>query len=167
MVYLFLILLIAFIDQITKLMVQAQMQVYESFPVLEGVLWITYAQNRGAAFSILQSQTVLLIIVTVAVFGFVWWKRRHFALYPPLFRFGLITALGGALGNLIDRIRLGYVVDFIDFHFWPVFNVADIAIVVGVSLVFYVIIRNESLISDKSGQEEVIAADTKALKEDG
>ena len=94
-------------------------------------------RNFGAAFGILQSQTFLFIGLTLVVIVSVWVNRRRLPDYPRLFQIGLAIALGGALGNFSDRLRLGYVVDFIDLNFWPVFNIADMAIVSGVLLIIW------------------------------
>ena len=125
-------LLVLFFDQLTKFWVQKSMLPRDSIPLIPGVFHLTYVQNTGAAFGFLREKTLFFIAVAVLVLGFI------IFLIPRLPRgnlflrvvFGLL--LGGALGNLIDRIRFGYVVDFLDFRIWPVFNIADMAIVVGV-----------------------------------
>ena len=125
-------LLVLFFDQLTKFWVQNSMLPRDSIPLIPGVFHLTYVQNTGAAFGFLREKTLFFIAVAVLVLGFI------IFLIPRLPRgnlflrvvFGLL--LGGALGNLIDRIRFGYVVDFLDFRIWPVFNIADMAIVVGV-----------------------------------
>lgn len=135
MPYFLLSLLVLIMDQLIKVTVSIKLTPFENIPVLKKVFSITYVRNYGAAFGILQSQTMLLIVLSLAVFLFVWLNRAKLAGYPRVFRIGLGLALGGALGNLVDRIRLGYVIDYLDFHFWPVFNLADIAIVCGVGLI--------------------------------
>lgn len=126
-------------DQWSKKMVAAYIAPGQSVEILPGVMWFSHVFNRGAAFSILQGQTVYFIIaaavVAVGLIAF-----NYFAKPEPLLQ--LITGMmaGGAVGNLVDRFRLGHVVDFIDFRFWPVFNLADIAIVTGgILLVIYFI----------------------------
>lgn len=122
-------------DQLIKAIVARKLEPLQSVTVIKDVFTITYVRNYGAAFGILQSQTLLLVALSIGVIFFVWCNRNKLSGYPKVFQVGLGMALGGALGNLVDRIRLGYVVDFLDFHFWPVFNLADIAIVSGVSLI--------------------------------
>jgi signal peptidase II len=106
----------------------------QSVPVLPPVLWITLAENSGAAFGLLQHRHWLLVAVAVLVIGgalTVLWRRRH----PSwILVVGLGLVLGGAAGNLWDRLITGRVVDYIDVRFWPVFNLADSAIVVGMGL---------------------------------
>lgn len=133
-------LLVLFFDQLTKFWVQKSMMPRDSIPLIPGVFHLTYVQNTGAAFGFLREKTLFFIAVAVLVLGFI------IFLIPRLPRgnlflrvvFGLL--LGGALGNLIDRIRFGYVVDFLDFRIWPVFNIADMAIVVGVCFLVWVIL---------------------------
>jgi signal peptidase II len=95
---------------------------------------LTYVENRGAAFGLLQDQTAFFILVGVVVIGVIVASHRQIA--NPHWTLDLCLGLqmGGALGNLVDRIRYGYVVDFFDLTVWPVFNVADSAICVGVAV---------------------------------
>ena len=107
-------------------------------PLIGDYFRLTYVENRGAAFGLLQNQTVLFVAVGVIVIAVIAASHRHLlsAGFPVHLALGL--QLGGAIGNLVDRIRQGYVVDFFDFgyqaNWWPVFNIADSAIVVGVGL---------------------------------
>ncbi|MGE5604884.1 MAG: signal peptidase II [Bacteroidota bacterium] len=135
MPYFLLTLSVLAFDQFIKAIVTGKLEPLQSVTVIKDVFTITYVRNYGAAFGILQSQTLLLIALSIAVILFVWINRNKLSGYPKVFQVGLGLALGGALGNLVDRIRLGYVVDFLDFQFWPVFNLADIAIVSGVGLI--------------------------------
>ena len=129
---LYLWLVIAFVaDRLSKALVSRTMSPGDSLPVVEGVLHLTYVRNPGAAFGLLTGRTFFLTVITVLmVGGILWWyhssRERH--LLNPLAA-GLLV--GGALGNLADRIATGQVTDFFDLQVWPVFNVADIAIVVG------------------------------------
>jgi signal peptidase II len=120
------------------------MKPFTSIPVIDNIFHITYIQNKGAAFGFLQNKIIFFIFVTIivaVVILFLLWKTRDKSNYK-LFHFSIILQLGGAIGNLIDRVRLGYVVDFLDFRIWPVFNVADIAIVSGVILLSWYVIKN-------------------------
>ncbi len=144
MPYFFITIIIILLDQASKLLIQTRMTPFQSIDFFNGFMSIMYARNSGAAFSILQSQTVLLIIITVAALLVLWFNRRQIANYPRIFQLGVAVALGGALGNFCDRVRLGGVVDFIDFHYWPVFNVADIAIVSGVGLAVLGLLINQN-----------------------
>ncbi len=135
MPYFWLTLLILIIDQLVKVLIVMKLEPFQDVWVLKSVFSITYVRNYGAAFGILQSQSLLLIALSLAVILFIWINRDKLKGYARVFQVGLGLALGGALGNLVDRVRLSYVVDFLDFQFWPVFNLADIAIVVGVGLI--------------------------------
>ena len=107
-------------------------------PYTADYLRLTYVENRGAAFGLLQDQTVFFVLVGVIVIGIIAASYRYLPRTGFLMHLALGLQLGGAAGNLIDRIRQGYVVDFVDFgyktNWFPVFNVADSAIVVGVAL---------------------------------
>jgi len=136
---------IIIVDQLSKFLVSSLMQVGESIVLLENVLHITFARNPGAAFGILPYQTTILVVITVAVVIFIIYFYRLLSAEQRLLRFSLSLLLGGAVGNLIDRLRTGYVVDFIDLEIWPpIFNVADSAIVIGISLFLIAYWRDET-----------------------
>ena len=124
-------------DQITKVNAAANLAVNGDIKVWEGVLHFTYVENRGAAFGMMQGGKWFFLIVTaVAVIGLVWFlfkerKSMHF-----LMQFSICLLLSGAIGNLIDRVALGYVRDMIYVAAinFPVFNVADMAVCVGCGL---------------------------------
>ncbi|HHY83249.1 MAG TPA: signal peptidase II [Clostridiales bacterium] len=133
MLEIFIILLVVAADQITKYISVHYLKPLETVPVLEGIFHLTYVENRGAAFGILQGQRWFLIalpllIIAVTIIYLV--THRNDSLMT---RICLSVILGGALGNLIDRILLGYVVDMLQAAFinFPVFNVADTAVVCG------------------------------------
>lgn len=124
------------LDQATKLWIVARMVPGQSMP--EGsFIGITYVRNTGAAFGLLANQSLLITFAVLVGIAAIF----LYYLYPPLqtlwIRGSLGLILGGAIGNLIDRLRLGYVVDFIDFRVWPVFNVADSCITVGTGILAY------------------------------
>jgi len=134
---------IVVLDQVTKAVIRRQFELHDSVTVIPGVFNLTRVHNTGAAFGLLNTadfalKTVLLALVSTAALAGV---ALYAAMLPPaqwLARLGLAFILGGAAGNLIDRVTAGYVVDFFDFywrnwHFWA-FNVADAAITVGVCL---------------------------------
>lgn len=121
-------------DLVTKWVVQRYMALGDSIPVIPGVFHLTYVMNAGAAFGMLQNQRTFFLVVSVVavavILYFAWQLRQPWGFLP----LALGLQLGGALGNFIDRLRYGQVVDFFDFRVWPVFNVADSAISVGVGL---------------------------------
>ena len=123
-------------DQLTKSLIRANLLPGQSIPE-DGWFRITHVTNTGAAFGIFADQSAFLLITTaVGVTAIV-----AYYLFPPtespLLTASLGLQLGGAVGNLLDRLRLGHVTDFLDFRVWPVFNVADSAIVVGVTVLAF------------------------------
>lgn len=137
--YIVSMIFILVMDQVTKVIVEGSMQLASSHTIIDKFFYFTYAQNRGAAWSILDGHTYLFIIVGVlAGVGMIYYFFQTKST-EVLTRYGLVLAFAGMLGNIIDRIRLGYVVDFIDFivfgYDFPVFNVADMALVIGLGLI--------------------------------
>lgn len=110
---------------------------------------LTYVENTGAAFGMMQGGNVLLIFVMLGIIAYILKSWKELCAYGPLVRWGCVFILAGAAGNLYDRIVLGYVVDFLDFLVWPVFNVADSFITVGGGLFALSLLLNR-----KSVQEE-------------
>ena len=134
------------IDQATKYMVTSLMELGESIPVINNFLYITYVRNPGAAFGMLPYQTLFFVIITAVVVVFIIFYYRTLTDDHFWLRLGLALQLGGAIGNLIDRLRGGYVIDFINFTVWPpVFNIADSAIVVGIAIFIIAFWRDPEL----------------------
>jgi signal peptidase II len=135
------------IDQFTKYLVVSMMQAGQSIPLINNFLHITYVRNPGAAFGMLPYQTLFFILVTLVVAVLILYYYRTLSDDHKWLRFGLALQLGGALGNLIDRVmEEGYVVDFIDFKIWPpVFNIADSAIVIGIGIFIIAFWRDPEL----------------------
>ena len=122
------------IDQATKHLIAASFIPGASRPFLPPLVYLTYVQNTGAAFGLLKGQQTLFIVISLLVIAWGIWEFRTKASMTHSSVWGYALILGGAAGNLIDRLRLGYVVDFIDLRVWPVFNVGDSAITIGVAL---------------------------------
>jgi signal peptidase II len=134
-------ILVIALDQLSKWWIRALFELYEAIPVFPG-LQIIYVRNLGAAFSFLSSaggwqRWFFIVLSVLASIAIVIWISR-LSKQRRLEALGLSLVLGGAIGNLVDRVLLGYVVDFIDVYYqswhWPVFNVADSAITVGVAI---------------------------------
>lgn len=159
--YFIIIALVVLFDQLTKYLVQSNMDLNSTIPLIDGIFHITYIQNYGAAFSILQNKTVFLIIMQLIVIAVILvylvkkQKNEHWCL---LLSVSLIAA--GGMGNLIDRAMNGYVVDFFDFRIWPIFNVADIAVCVGCGLLvlymFFIEPKRNRTEKQRSIQDEVL-----------
>lgn len=133
--YFIIIAIVIALDQLTKYLIQANLELNSTIPLIDGIFHITYIHNSGAAFSLFQNKTGFLIAMQLIVISIVViylvkkQKKEHWCLLLSL---ALIAA--GGVGNLIDRAMNGYVVDFLDFRFWPIFNVADISVCVGCGL---------------------------------
>jgi signal peptidase II len=121
-------------DQVSKALVRASIPLHQPIWLVPGFLAVNHVQNLGAAFSLFQGQRWFFIataLAVLAVVAWVWWRYRPTNLWIAA---ALGLAVGGAVGNLIDRLSAGTVTDFIDFRVFPVFNNADSAIVVGVAI---------------------------------
>lgn len=140
--FLFIAILISF-DQLIKLLVENTLSKYNTVPIIPSVFHLTYVRNTGAAFGILQNKTFFLILVTAAiligVIIFMVINKRN----NKIFLWSLSLIISGGIGNLIDRIVYGYVIDYIDVRIinFAVFNLADSYVFIGVCLMlFYVLI---------------------------
>ena len=135
-------LLTAF-DQLTKFIITSSFELYESKPAIKNFLSFTYIQNRGMAWGMLQGKRVIFVALTIVIL------LLCFAIYSNIadkskyriLRANMIILIAGALGNMLDRIKLGYVIDFFEVKFieFPVFNVADIYVVVSMIMIFILI----------------------------
>ena len=139
------------LDQVTKQLILAYLPLGSQVPVIKGFFNLVHVHNRGAAFGLMSSWSlgfvriffVCTTIIVLLVVGYLWWRL------PPgqnLAALGYSLIMAGALGNLVDRLRFGEVVDFLDFfwgrYHWPAFNVADSAITVGMGIFgFYILFR--------------------------
>ena len=131
------------IDQLTKMWIIANL--YRGESILEaGTFRITHTVNTGGAFGLFANQSLFLILSSFVGIGILIALYRNQPFSGTLVRLSLGLQLGGALGNLVDRIRVGYVVDFIQLGFWPVFNLADSSIVVGIITLAWLIISGKS-----------------------
>lgn len=131
-------------DQATKALVRSAMEIGDSRPIVDGVLWLTHVHNTGAAFGMFRGQQWALIIIAVLVLAVIAYVALHLRPRSVLARTALALIAAGASGNLIDRVAFGGVTDFLDLGWWPVFNIADMALDVGVALlVWWVLFTNE------------------------
>ena len=134
-VFLLIAAFVVVIDQISKLWIRSHLLLGESLPE-EGILRLTYVQNTGSAFGLFPDQSLTLTIVAIAGLVIILLFYHYLSGSGSMSTLAMGLIFGGAVGNLIDRIRFGYVVDFIDVrlwneYHWPSFNVADSAITVG------------------------------------
>ncbi len=147
------VILVVVLDQLTKLWIVSHFGLYESLQVIPGFFQITYLTNTGAAFGLLAGhpawwRQVFFVGVAVAALVAIAFLYRKMARESVWYQVALALICGGAIGNLIDRIRLGSVVDFLYFsvagHYWPAFNVADSAITIGVALFLFINFRHSA-----------------------
>ncbi len=145
------------VDQISKTLVVATLGPSAGGRTLElipGVLWLLYVENTGAAFGLFQGRnpvlaTVALVIVLLLAIWF-----RALAAATPWGALALGLQIGGALGNVVDRLRHGFVIDFIDVPFWPTFNLADSAITIGVAILLVVLVRSDAQRASQAEQRD-------------
>ena len=146
MVYFIIIAAVILLDRVVKWAVSTNMEVGETIPLIENVFHITYVQNQGAAFSLMEGKTVILLVLPAVVMtaGIILLviKRRT---WHPMLCTGIAFVCAGGVGNFVDRALRGYVVDMFDFRVFPVFNVADIFVCAGCgSILFYVMVMDGS-----------------------
>ena len=146
MIFIIIIVFVFFLDQLTKFLVTKTLLLNQSQPIIKGILHFTLIHNRGAAFGILKNQINLFIFTSISAIILIYFnlkntKNKELSLYSA----SLSLILAGALGNLIDRLFLGYVVDFLDFRIWPVFNIADSAITIGAIFLGWSILKSKKV----------------------
>jgi len=137
------IILISSLDQLTKSIASRNLHLNQSFPVIKNIFHLTLVHNRGAAFGIFQNQAFLFILTACLAIAVILTNLKKIRLEKrvSLRKVSLGLIMAGAVGNLIDRLRFGYVIDFLDFRVWPVFNIADSAITVGAVLLCWAFLR--------------------------
>jgi len=124
------------LDQATKALARAYLG---SVSIIGDFFTLTYITNTGAGFSLFQGQNLLLATAGIVIIGFLLYFFKRFQKNEQIF---VAIIIGGALGNLIDRLILGHVVDFIAFSFWPTFNIADCAVSIGALSLIYMSFKN-------------------------
>ncbi len=138
--------LIVIVDQITKALIVKSMPLYHSVPVIPGFFNITHIQNPGGAFGFLANQssslrTIVFLLISSLAVGLIFWFYKNTPKTHPWLANAFAMIFGGAIGNLIDRIRFRKVVDFLDIYLgdlhWPAFNIADSAISIGIAIFIF------------------------------
>ncbi|MCI9292220.1 MAG: signal peptidase II [Erysipelotrichaceae bacterium] len=139
--HLFVFLMILLIDQLTKYYVSSHMMLGQKIPIISGFFNFTYYHNTGAAWSMLEGKMWFFYIITIVALIAMWMFYQHAKESDVITRYGLVLMMAGTVGNFIDRLCFQYVRDFIDFiifgYDFPVFNIADMALCIGV---FFIII---------------------------
>lgn len=133
------VLAVIFFDRVSKIFFSKMLSLGESLPIIKNLIHMTLVHNTGIAFGLFKDQGIVFIIIPIIavvllIFNIFYYKNTDDDL-SRTYIIGFSLILGGAIGNLIDRINYGYVIDFIDFRIWPVFNIADSAITIGAILI--------------------------------
>lgn len=144
--YFVIIVAIVILDQTVKHLIVGAIKLNDNISVVDGILSLAHIRNYGAAWSILLGQIWFFVIISTVSLGlmaFFFWKFRN----RPLYLTGLSLMIGGTIGNFIDRLRLGYVVDMfqLDFINFPIFNVADCALTIGVAVILIAMLKDDKL----------------------
>ena len=150
MYFLLVALLVIIFDQLTKYYVVSNFYLGESVPVIENIFHWTYILNPGAAFGMFEGSRWFFVVIAIGVLVGIWYMKDEINEGGWMMQYGAALFGGGAIGNLIDRARSGLVIDFFDFRIWPVFNVADIAICVGVAMILWKVLQMEFLTNEKA-----------------
>lgn len=144
--YFVIIVAIVILDQTVKHLIVGSIKLNDNISVVDGILSLAHIRNYGAAWSMLLGQIwffVIISTVSLALMAFFFWKFRN----RPLHLTGLSLMIGGTIGNFIDRLRLGYVVDMfqLDFINFPIFNVADCALTIGMAVILIAMLKDDKL----------------------
>jgi len=135
---------VIFLDQLSKFLAARFLQLNTPVILIKNFLYITLVHNRGAAFGMFKNQLLLFVLIsfftTLLIFHHLKSKKN-----PIILKISLSLILAGAIGNLIDRLRFGFVIDFLDLRFWPVFNLADSALTIGALLISWGILFNKNV----------------------
>lgn len=149
------------LDQITKVMIRSSFMLHESISLIGNFLHFTYVENPGMAFGIRIGQnkffTFFSLFASIALVIYLY-RIRNEKFLP---RFALALILGGAIGNLIDRVLFGQVTDFIDFGWWPVFNIADMAVSIGMVLLIILVLFDKE--GKKAGADDGTLAESEEI----
>ncbi len=126
--------IVVLLDQLTKFLIRKNFQLNESLPIISNFFHITYVTNTGSAFGLFKGLNLFFILFSIAVAIGILYFMKEIKQNEKMMQLAFGLLFGGTIGNLIDRIALGSVVDFLDFRIWPVFNVADSAVTISVMI---------------------------------
>ena len=149
----FLFLFVLVLDRLTKYLITKNIFPNESLPLIKNIFHISLVHNSGAAFGIFRNQNYFLIVVSILAVILITFHLRGKAVKGRLYLSSLALILAGTIGNLIDRIVFGYVIDFLDFRIWPVFNIADSSITIGAIFLGYCLLKSEIKNSEQKIQK--------------
>ena len=124
--------IIILLDQFTKFLIRKNFQLNESLPIIKNIFHLTYVTNTGSAFGLFKGFNLFFVLFSIIVIAAIFYYLKKIKENDKWMQFAAGLLLGGTIGNLTDRLSLGFVVDFLDFRVWPVFNIADSAVTVSV-----------------------------------
>lgn len=164
-------LVVIVLDQLTKHWVRQNIPLntsWQPIPWLDPIFTFTHVRNTGAAFGLFGGMNTVFIVLALVVVVAILVMYRQLAEESPLLRAALALQLGGATGNLIDRVTMGYVTDFVNFRWWPIWNIADACILIGtILLAIYILFIEPSQAAKETQSEDGILATRAAEVEDG
>ncbi len=128
---------VIFLDQLTKLIIKNTLELNQTIPIIKNIFHLTYITNTGSVFGILKGWQLPLIFFSIIFIGFIFYYLNKIKEKEKLLQVFIGFILGATIGNLIDRVFYGHVIDFLDFRIWPVFNIADSFITI--SVIFLII----------------------------
>ena len=131
-------LAVVFLDQLIKFLVRQNIQLGQSIPIIKNVFHLTYVANTGSAFGLFKSLNIFFVLFSIIVIIGIFYYLKKIIKEDKKLQLAVGLLLGGTIGNLIDRLVFGAVIDFLDFRIWPVFNIADSAVTV--SIIFLITI---------------------------
>lgn len=143
------LIIVLILDVFTKFLVKKNIPINESLPLIKNILHITRVHNTGAIWGILQNNNLILIIISIIILIILAYYFKELT-RSKASNFFIALIFSGAIGNLIDRIFFGFVIDFIDLRIWPVFNIADSALTIGIIGIIFLNIKNKD---DKNKQK--------------
>lgn len=132
-------LIVLLLDQLTKSLIKQNFQLTQSIPIMKNILHLTYVTNTGSAFGLFKKLNIFFIFISIVVIIAIYIYLNKIRNNERLLQFAAGLLLGGTIGNLIDRLIFGHVIDFIDFRIWPVFNVADSAVTTSIILLIFLL----------------------------
>lgn len=134
---------IVFSDQLTKFLIKQNFQLNQSISVIKNILHLTYVTNTGSAFGLFKELNWFFVLFSVIVIIAIFYYIKNIIKNEKFLQLAVGLLLGGTIGNLIDRIAYGAVIDFIDFRIWPVFNIADSAVTIGIIILIVLLWKND------------------------
>ena len=137
--------LVFILDRVSKIYISVLLSSQKAYPVVKNVFHLTLVKNKGAAFGLLPGWLPLFLTVSLVTIIIILSLHFQKKIKASIGAFSLGLILGGTLGNLYDRLFYGAVIDFLDFRFWPVFNLADSAITIGVIILAWICLREKPL----------------------